>query len=181
MKKIELLAPAGDLERLKIAVLYGADAVYLGGKQFSLRSRASNFGLKEIAEGVAFAKEHGAHVHVTVNMLPHEEDLHGLKEYLMELERIGVTAIIAASPGIMMCAKNGHRSWRFMLAPSIPPPIPAPQITGRRKAWIVSFSAVRLRWRKSKQVLLIRRYLWRSSSMAVCVSPIQDAVYSATI
>ena len=106
MKKIELLAPAGDLERLKIAVLYGADAVYLGGKQFSLRSRASNFGLKEIAEGVAFAKEHGAHVHVTVNMLPHEEDLHGLKEYLMELERIGVTAIIAASPGIMMCAKK---------------------------------------------------------------------------
>ena len=106
MKKIELLAPAGDLERLKIAVLYGADAVYLGGKQFSLRSRASNFGLKEIAEGVAFAKEHGAHVHVTVNMLPHEEDLHGLKEYLIELERIGVTAIIAASPGIMMCAKK---------------------------------------------------------------------------
>ena len=102
MKKIELLAPAGDLERLKIAVLYGADAVYLGGKQFSLRSRASNFGLEEIAQGVAFAREHGAHVHVTVNMLPHEEDLHGLKEYLMELERIGVTAIIAASPGIMM-------------------------------------------------------------------------------
>lgn len=106
MKKIELLAPAGDLERLKIAVLYGADAVYLGGKQFSLRSRASNFGLEEIAQGVAFAREHGAHVHVTVNMLPHEEDLHGLKEYLMELERIGVTAIIAASPGIMMCAKK---------------------------------------------------------------------------
>lgn len=106
MKKIELLAPAGDLERLKIAVLYGADAVYVGGKQFSLRSRASNFGLKEIAEGVAFAKEHGAHVHVTVNMLPHVEDLTGLKEYLIELERIGVTAIIAASPYIMMCAKR---------------------------------------------------------------------------
>lgn len=106
MKKMELLAPAGDLERLKIAVLYGADAVYLGGKQFSLRSRASNFGLDEIAQGVDFAKQHGAHVHVTVNMLPHEEDLDGLKEYLMELERIGVTAIIAASPGIMMCAKR---------------------------------------------------------------------------
>ena len=102
MKKIELLAPAGDLERLKIAVLYGADAVYLGGKQFSLRSRASNFDLADIAEGVKFAQAHGAHVHVTVNMLPHEEDMEGLKEYLMELERIGVTAIIAASPTIMM-------------------------------------------------------------------------------
>lgn len=106
MKKIELLAPAGDLERLKIAVLYGADAVYLGGKQFSLRSRASNFDIADIAEGVKFANAHGAHVHVTVNMLPHEEDLHGLKEYLMELERIGVTAIIAASPYIAMSAKK---------------------------------------------------------------------------
>lgn len=105
MKKIELLAPAGDLERLKIAVLYGADAVYLGGKQFSLRSRASNFELRDIAEGVKFANAHGAHVHVTVNMLPHEEDLHGLKEYLMELEHIGVTAIIAASPHIAKTAK----------------------------------------------------------------------------
>lgn len=106
MNKIELLAPAGDLERLKIAVLYGADAVYLGGKQFSLRSRASNFELADIEEGVKFAKQHGAHVHVTVNMLPHEEDLHGLEEYLKALELIGVTAIICASPHIAMCAKQ---------------------------------------------------------------------------
>ena len=106
MKKIELLAPAGDLERLKIAVLYGADAVYLGGKQFSLRSRASNFTIEDIEKGVKFANAHGAHVHVTVNMLPHEDDLEGLKEYLMELERVGVTAIIAASPTIMMTAKK---------------------------------------------------------------------------
>lgn len=106
MKKIELLAPAGDLERLKIAVMYGADAVYLGGKQFSLRSRASNFELEDIKEGVAFAKQYGAHVHVTVNMLPHEEDLHGLKEYLQALEAAGVTAIICASPAIAMCAKQ---------------------------------------------------------------------------
>lgn len=106
MNKIELLAPAGDLERLKIAVLYGADAIYLGGKQFSLRSRASNFSLEDIAEGVQFAKAHGAKIHVTVNMLPHEEDLEGLKDYLMELERIGVHAIIAASPHIIMTSKK---------------------------------------------------------------------------
>lgn len=106
MQKIELLAPAGDLERLKIAVLYGADAVYLGGKQFSLRSRASNFDLDDIAKGVAFAKAHGANVHVTVNMLPHEEDMDGLKTYLLALQQIGVTAVIAASPTIMMCAKR---------------------------------------------------------------------------
>lgn len=106
MNKIELLAPAGDLERLKIAVMYGADAIYLGGKQFSLRSRASNFHIEDIAEGVQFANAYGAKIHVTVNMLPHEEDMHGLKEYLMELERVGVTAIIAASPTIMMTAKT---------------------------------------------------------------------------
>lgn len=105
-EKIELLAPAGDLERLKIAVLYGADAIYIGGKRFSLRSRANNFSLADIAEGVAFAKAHGARVHVTVNMLPHEEDLDGLADYLIALRDAGVTAIIAASPAIAMCAKQ---------------------------------------------------------------------------
>ena len=71
MERIELLAPAGDLERLKLAIRYGADAVYIGGKKFSLRSRASNFDIADIEEGVKFAKEHGARIHVTVNMLPH--------------------------------------------------------------------------------------------------------------
>lgn len=106
MKKIELLAPAGDLERLKLAIRYGANAVYIGGKQFSLRSRASNFDIEDIAEGVKFANEYGAHIHVTVNMLPHEEDLEGLKQYLLDLERIGVTAIIVASYSIMKLAKE---------------------------------------------------------------------------
>lgn len=80
MSRIELLSPAGDLERLKIAVLYGADAVYIGGKKFSLRSRASNFDIDAIAEGVKFAKAHGSHVHVTVNMIPHEDDLNDLED-----------------------------------------------------------------------------------------------------
>ena len=71
-KKIELLAPAGDLERAKTAIRFGADAVYLGGKRFSLRSRASNFEIEDIAEACKFAKSYGAHVHVTVNMIPHE-------------------------------------------------------------------------------------------------------------
>lgn len=106
MNKIELLSPAGDLERLKIAVLYGADAVYIGGKKFSLRSRASNFDIDAIAEGVKFANAHGARIHVTVNMLPHEEDLHDLEEYLMQLESVGVTAIICASATIAMTAKR---------------------------------------------------------------------------
>lgn len=106
MKKIELLAPAGNLEKAKIAILYGADAVYIGGKQFSLRSRASNFSIDEIRELVIFANDHGAHVHVTVNMLPHESDLDGIEDYLKALDSIGVHAIIVASPNIMMLAKK---------------------------------------------------------------------------
>ena len=100
MKKIELLAPAGNLEIAKTAILYGADAVYIGGKSFSLRSRASNFSLEEIGELVEFANAHSAHVHVTVNMLPHESDLEGLEDYLLDLDRLGVHAIIVASPSM---------------------------------------------------------------------------------
>ena len=95
MDTIELLAPAGDLKRLKIALLYGADAVYIGGQQFSLRSRASNFSLEDIRDGAAFAREHGKKVHVTVNMLPHEDDLGGLDDYVRALADAGVHAPVS--------------------------------------------------------------------------------------
>ena len=101
---IELLAPAGNLEKLKIAVLYGADAVFIGGKEFSLRSRASNFTLEDIKEGCEFAHKHNAKVHVTTNILPHNNNLDGLKEYLINLEKCGVDAIICASLYIMNTA-----------------------------------------------------------------------------
>lgn len=103
--KIELLAPAGDLARAKTAIRYGADAVYLGGMNFSLRSRASNFTMEDIREACAFAKEHGAAIHVTVNIIPHDDDFEGLEEYLQQLEEAGVTAIITASMAIMKMAK----------------------------------------------------------------------------
>ncbi len=101
---IELLAPAGNLEKLKIAVLYGADAVFIGGKEFSLRSRASNFTLEDIKEGCDFAHKYNAKVHVTTNILPHNNNLDGLKEYLINLEKCGVDAIICASLYIMNVA-----------------------------------------------------------------------------
>ena len=101
MNKVELLAPAGDLEKLKIAILYGADAVFIGGLHFSLRSRASNFTLEDIKEGCDFAHKHNAKVHVTCNILPHEIDCDGVREYLHSLEECGVDAIICASPLII--------------------------------------------------------------------------------
>ena len=106
MDKIELLAPAGDLKRLKIALMYGADAVYTGGQQFSLRSRASNFSLQDIQEGASFARSLGKKVHVTLNLLPHEEDLTGLKEYVLALAGAGVHAVIVASPAIACYVKQ---------------------------------------------------------------------------
>lgn len=106
MNKIELLAPAGDLARLKTAIQFGADAVYIGGKRFSLRSRASNFDLDTIEEAVQFAHQHGSKVFVTVNMIPHDEDLEGLDEYLIALNKAKVDAIIVASVAIMKRAKE---------------------------------------------------------------------------
>lgn len=105
-KKPELLAPAGDLARAKVAIDYGADAVYLGGMSFSLRSRASNFTMDDIREACKYASSHGSNIHVTVNIIPHNEDFEGLEQYLKDLEDAGVTAIITASVSIMALAKR---------------------------------------------------------------------------
>lgn len=105
-KTIELLAPAGSLEKLKIAILYGANAVYIGGKKFSLRARANNFTLENIKEACEFAREHNAKIYVTMNIIPHEEDFDGLVEYLQYLENVGVSAIITSSMHIIQtCLK----------------------------------------------------------------------------
>lgn len=101
MDKVELLAPAGDLERLKIACLYGADAIYVGGQNFSLRANALNFDLEQMEEAVLFAHALNKKVYVTVNIVFHEKDLEGLEEYLKDLDRIGVDAIIASDVVVM--------------------------------------------------------------------------------
>ena len=88
MKKPELLVPASSLEVLKVAVIFGADAVYIGGEAFGLRAKAKNFSLEEMAEGIRFAHERGAKVYVTANILAHNEDLEGVREYFLELRKI---------------------------------------------------------------------------------------------
>src|SRR5690554_4415780 len=105
-KMTELLAPAGDLDKLKIAILYGADAVFVGGKQFSLRANASNFTYDDLVEGCKFAHERQKKVYVTTNVIPHEADKEGLIDYLKSLEAAKVDAIIAASPFIIETALN---------------------------------------------------------------------------
>ena len=105
MRKPELLIPASSLEVLKTAVIFGADAVYIGGEAFGLRAKAKNFTPDEMREGIAFAHEHGVKVHVTANILAHNYDLEGAANYFRELAEIKPDAIIVADPGMVMLAK----------------------------------------------------------------------------
>lgn len=103
----ELLAPAGNYEKLVTAVHYGADAVYLGGKEFSLRAKAGNFSAEAMKEGLKFAHDRGVKVYVTINIFAHNQDLATLPSYLLELEQIGVDGVIVSDPGVLRIA---HRT-----------------------------------------------------------------------
>ncbi len=106
MKKPELLAPAGNMEKLKTAIHFGADAVYLSGKRFGLRSAAANFSLDEMRDGLAYAHKRNVKVYVTVNIFFHNRDLSGIEEYLCTLSEIGVDAVIISDMGIIALAKE---------------------------------------------------------------------------
>lgn len=106
MEKVELLAPAGNLEKLKVAILYGADAVYCGGFSFGLRAGADNFSYQDLKEGAEFIHNRGKKLFITVNMIPHNEDLEGLPEYLHQLEEIGVDALIISDPGVLKIIRD---------------------------------------------------------------------------
>lgn len=102
----ELLAPAGNMEKLKTAIHYGADAVYLGGRKYSLRARAGNFDDPEIRRAVDYAHDHGVKVYITLNIFAHNRDLDGLEEYLLVLEDGDVDGLIVADPGILFICKQ---------------------------------------------------------------------------
>lgn len=106
MRKPELLIPASSLEVLKTAVIFGADAVYIGGEAFGLRAKAKNFTREEMAVGIAFAHDHGVRVHVTANILAHNYDLEGAEAYFHELKEMKPDALIIADPGMLMLARR---------------------------------------------------------------------------
>ena len=106
IKRVEVLAPAGDLDKLKFAVLYGANAVFVGGKNFSLRAKASNFTIDDLKQGAIFCHEHNAKLYVTVNVYPHDEILKQIDEYLLDLDKVNIDAIIVSSPYIVKRAKE---------------------------------------------------------------------------
>ncbi|MEE1038922.1 MAG: U32 family peptidase [Eubacterium sp.] len=106
MEKIELLAPAGDLEKLKTAIDYGADAVYFGGEAFSLRAGANNFTREEMIEGIKYVHDHGKKCHLTLNIFPHNYDIEDLEKYLHEVKDLGIDAFIVSDPGTIMMVKE---------------------------------------------------------------------------
>ncbi len=106
MNKPELLVPAGSLEVLKTAVIYGADAVYIGGEAFGLRAGAKNFSMEDMAAGIAFAHAHGVKVHVTANILAHNDDLDEASDYFREIKKIGPDALIISDPGMFTLARE---------------------------------------------------------------------------
>ncbi len=108
MKKIELLAPAGDLERLKIAILYGADAVYIGGQDYSLRANANNFSIEEMRDACTFAHSYHKKVYLTLNIVFHNEDLDGVRDYIDKAVGAGIDAFIVSDPSIISIIKEKY-------------------------------------------------------------------------
>ena len=108
MKKIELLAPAGDLERLKVTLLYGADSVFIGGQKYGLRANADNFSLEEIKEGCSFAHKLGKKVHFTLNIVFHNEDMDGVYDYIRDVVDCGIDAFIVSDPFIISYIKKNY-------------------------------------------------------------------------
>ena len=106
MRNTELLIPASSLEVLKTAVLYGADAVYIGGEMYGLRAKAKNFSRQDMAEGIAYAHAHGVKVYVTANIVAHNDDLAGVEAYFQELKELKADALIISDPGVFAIARR---------------------------------------------------------------------------
>lgn len=116
MKKIELLAPAGDLEKLKTAIIYGADAVYIGGEKLGLRVASKNFDDAQMKEGIEFAHQRGKKVYITCNITAHNDDLDGVDEYFKNLEELGADALIISDPAFVQIAKESVPNMQLHLS-----------------------------------------------------------------
>ena len=182
MRDVELLIPASNLEVLKVAVLYGADAVYIGGEMYGLRAKAKNFSMEDVKEGIEFAHKHGVKVYITANIVAHNEDLEGIRKYFEELKEIKPDALIISDPGVFMIAKE--------VCPDIDRHISTQANStnyATYKFWYdqgaVSYLQENYLWKRSKIFVLISQMIWKSNHlfMVLCVFPIQEDACSAII
>ena len=149
MRKTELLIPAGSLDVLKTAVVYGADAVYIGGEAFGLRAKAHNFSNEEMKQGIAFAHARGVKVYVTANILAHNGDLPGVEAYFEEMRDVAPDALIISDPGVFAIARRVLPHMEIHIAPRPTTPITGPICSGMdwgQGGWCPQGSCL---WRKS--------------------------------
>lgn len=176
MRDVELLIPASNLEVLEVAVLYGADAVYIGGEMYGLRAKAKNFSMEDVKEGIEFAHKHGVKVYITANIVAHNEDLEGIRKYFEELKEIKPDALIISDPGVFMIAKE--------VCPDIDRHISTQANStnyATYKFWYdqeqaVSYLQENYLWKRSKISVLISQMIWKSNHlfMVLCVSLIPE-------
>ena len=182
-KKPELLAPAGDWEKLQMAVLYGADAVYLAGTSFGMRSFAGNFSDEELPRAVDFAHRHGVKVHATVNTMPRSGEVDRLPEHLEKLNDAGVDALILADLGPLSWPGNMPPGASGTSAPSSPlPTMPAPRrgSTWGPSGWCWPGS---WGWTRSGRSAAgwTRPWSWKPSATGPCACPIPGGACCPTI
>lgn len=166
MRDTELLIPAGSLDVLKTAVIYGADAVYLGGEAFGLRAKAKNFTNEEIKEGIAFAHERGVKVYITANILAHNDDLAGVEQYFEELKDIRPDALIISDPGVFALQSACFRIWNCMSAPRQTIPTTEPICSGTSLAQSVWYPRESFPYRKSERSVPIFRRICRLRALS---------------
>ena len=159
MRDVELLIPASNLEVLEVAVLYGADAVYIGGEMYGLRAKAKNFSMEDVKEGIEFAHKHGVKVYITANIVAHNEDLEGIRKYFEELSQKKFVQTLTAT--------SVHRQT-----------VPTMQHTssGMIRERAVSYLQENYLWKRSKISVLISQMIWKSNHlfMVLCVSLIPE-------
>lgn len=181
MRKLELLIPAGSLDVLKTAVLYGADAVYLGGEAFGLRAKAKNFTNEEIKEGIAFAHERGVKVYITANIFAHNDDLAGVEEYFTELKEIKPDALIISDPGVFEIARRILPEMEIHISTQANNTNYGTFLFWYKQGAKRVVTARELSLKRFARSANIFQRIWRSraSSTERCAFPIQDDVFSA--
>ena len=172
----ELLIPASSLEVLKTAVIFGADAVYIGGEVFGLRAKAKNFSHDDMKEGIAFAHEHGVRVHVTVNILAHNRDLEGVREYLKELKELGPDALIIADRQFLRWQRRSALRLSDMSVHRRIIRTMALISSGGSREQSVWYLPENCRWQRSKRSVPISQKRWRLKAlfMEQCAFPIPE-------
>ena len=176
MRDVELLIPASNLEVLKVAVLYGADAVYIGGEMYGLRAKAKNFSMEDVKEGIEFAHKHGVKVYITANIVAHNEDLEGIRKYFEELKEIKPDALIISDPGVFMIAKEVCPDIDRHISTQANSTTMQHTSSGMIRERAVSYLQENYLWKRSKIFVLISQMIWKSNHlfMVLCVSLIPE-------